>query len=700
MTRWGHFVFRRRRRFLWGGLAVVIVAGALGTPVFGLLDAENDFDDPDAEAVLARHEIARASGASAAPDVAVLVRLRAPADSQAAQARLDRVVAGLQGPGVARVVRYAPGGDRSLVSRDGRSSVVFATFKAAAAGAGDRIEERLGDAPGVFLGGGEYAQEQVGEQVSEDIARAELIAFPILFGLSLLVFRGLVAALLPLAVGAATILVSFLIMRVVNEFADMSIFALNLINGMGLGLAIDYSLFMVSRYREEMEHGRDREAALAVTAATAGRTILFSAVTVAAALASLLVFPQRFLYSMAVGGVICALAAAVVSSTLLPALLGALGPKVNAGSPARWRRAIAHDAADERSGFWYRLSRAVMRRPVPVATGAAILLIALGLPFLRIEFTGVDASVLPHERSARVVDDALRSEFPPSESSPVYVSVRGDADVRAYAQRLGGLPGAATPARVTPFDGGSRIDLVAHGPPLGVRAQDLVEGIRATPAPAPVKVGGQTADFMDQQDSLASHLPAALAILVTTTLVLLFLMTGSLILPIKALIMNLLSLSAAFGVLVLVFQDGRLEGLFGFTSQGAIESSQPVLLFAVAFGLSTDYGVFLLGRIKELRDAGRSNTEAVAVGLQRTGRIVTFAAILFMIAIGSFLTSQIIFIKQLGFGTAAAVLLDATIVRALLVPSLMRLLGDWNWWAPRPLARLHRRIGLGEGAAA
>jgi RND superfamily putative drug exporter len=518
--------------------------------------------------------------------------------------------------------------------------------------------------------------------------------------LSLLVFRGLVAALLPLAVGAATILVSFLVMRVVNEFADMSIFALNLINGMGLGLAIDYSLFMVSRFREEMEHGRDREEALAVTAATAGRTILFSAFTVAAALAALFVFPQRFLYSMAVGGVICALVAALVSVTLLPALLAALGSKVNAGSPARWRRAIAHDAADERSGFWYRLSRGVMRRPVPVATAASVLLIVLGLPFLRIEFTGVDAGVLPQERSARVVDNALRSEFPASESSPVYVSVRGDADVRAYARRLGELEGAATPARVTPYDGGSRIDLVAEGPPLGERAQDLVERIRDTPAPAPVRVGGQTADFVDQQESLASHLPAALAILVATTLILLFLMTGSVILPIKSLLMNLLSLSAAFGLLVLVFQDGRLEGLFDFTSQGAIESSQPVLLFAVAFGLSTDYGVFLLGRIKELRDAGRSNTEAVAIGLQRTGRIVTFAALLFMIAIGSFLTSEIIFIKELGFGTAAAVLIDATIVRALLVPSLMRLLGDWNWWAPRPLAALHRRIGMAEGASA
>ena len=244
-----------------------------------------------------------------------------------------------------------------------------------------------------------------------------------------------------------------------------------------------------------------------------------------------------------------------------------------------------------------------------------------------------------------------------------------------------------------------RIDLVAPGEPLGERAKELVEDVRAVTAPVPVRVGGETADFLDQQKALADSLPIALAILATTTLVILFLMTGSVVLPIKALIMNLLTLSAAFGLLVLIFQDGHLEGLLGFTSQGALESSQPVLLFAVAFGLSTDYGVFLLTRIKEAHDSGASNDEAVALGLERTGRIVTFAALLFVIAIGAFATSEIIFIKQLGVGTALAVLIDATIVRALLVPSLMRLLGDRNWWAPRPLARLHRRIGLSESRA-
>ena len=611
----------------------------------------------------------------------------------------------MRDPGMAQVVRYEPGGERALVSEDGRSSYVVGTFTADAGGVLDRVQPRLERLPDVTVGGGELAQEQVGEQVSEDIARAELLAFPILFLLSFVVFRSLVAALLPLAVGGATIMLSFLAMRFVNGAIEpMSIFALNLITGLGLGLAIDYSLFMVSRFREELERGLDTAAALRRTMATAGRTVLFSSITVAAALASLLVFPLRFLYSMGVGGVICALAAAVVSLTLLPAILAALGPRVNALSPRRFQQALHREASDVRGGFWYRLSHAIMRRPVPVAVGASALLIALGLPFLGVKFTGVDATVLPPEHSARVVENALDREFPPNRTSPIYIAARGGPGdrgaVERYAQELGRLSGVVGEPRVQPADGLYRIDLVASGRPLGERAKELVRDVRAVNAPVPVRVGGQTAGFLDQQKALEDSLPIALAILATTTVVILFLMTGSVILPVKALVMNLLTLSAAFGLLVLIFQDGYGEGLLGFTSQGALEASQPVLLFAVAFGLSTDYGVFLLTRIKEAHDAGAPNEEAVALGLERTGRIVTFAALLFVIAIGAFATSQIIFIKQLGVGTALAVLIDATIVRALLVPSLMRLLGDWNWWAPRPLARLHRRIGLSESGPA
>ena len=705
LDRLAAFLYRRRRRVLWSSLAVVLVAGFFGGPVFGLLDSSGDFDDPSSEAPLASADVARATKASAAPDMVVLVRLGAPAESAEAQRKLDRVAAALRDPGVASVARFEPGGNRELVSKDGRSSYVAATFTSDPRGALDRVQPRLERIPGVSVGGNDIARDQVGAQVSEDIARAELLAFPILFLLSLFVFRSVVAALLPLAVGGATIMLSFLAMRFVNGTIEpMSIYALNLITGLGLGLAIDYSLFMVSRFREELERGLDTADALRATMMTAGRTVLFSSVTVAAALAALLVFPLRFLYSMGVGGVVCALAAALVSLTLLPAILAALGPRVNALSPKRWQAALHREASQERGGFWYRLSHAIMRRPVPVAVGASTLLIVLGLPFLGIKFTGVDASVLPRDHSARVVNDALERDFPPNRTAPVYVAARGGPDDRAaverYAQRLGRLPGVVGEPQVRPADGLYRIDLVAPGRPLGERAKEVVRDVRAVTPPVPVRVGGQTAAFLDQQKALADSLPVAIAILATTTLVILFLMTGSVVLPVKALVMNLLTLSAAFGLLVLIFQDGHLEGLLGFESQGALESSQPVLLFAVAFGLSTDYGVFLLTRIKEAHDAGASNEESVALGLERTGRIVTFAALLFVIAIGAFATSQIIFIKQLGVGTALAVLIDATIVRALLVPSLMRLLGERNWWAPRPLARLHRKIGLSESSTA
>ena len=407
-----------------------------------------------------------------------------------------------------------------------------------------------------MLGGGAYAAPQVGDQVSADIARAELIAFPILFLLSLVVFRSAVAALLPLVVGGTTILLSFLVIRVVNDTVNpMSIYALNLINGLALGLGIDYSLFMVSRFREELAAGRGTEAALNATLRTAGRTVAWSGVTVAAALASLLIFRLRFLYSMGVGGGVGALIAVGVSLTLLPALLGVLGERVNALGLKRWKEAIAHDARGERSGFWYRHSQRVMRHPVPVATGAAVLLLAHG--------RAVHVDQVHRRRRVRAPARPLgaRGRRRAAHGVPAQrqlAGLRGDpardaarTQVEAYARRL---PHPVAPPRV----GAARIDLIAPGPALGERAKALVRDVRAVPAPFDAKVGGQTAAFLDQQASLRAHLAPALAVLAATTLIILFLMTGSVVLPVKALIMNLLTLSAAFGLVVLVFQDGHL----------------------------------------------------------------------------------------------------------------------------------------------
>jgi len=587
-----------------------------------------------------------------------------------------------------------------LVSRDGRASYIAAYLHSDAdeGAAGERIMGSLEELRDVTVGGYAVAVPQVSDRVSEDLARAELLAFPLLFALSLLIFRGGVAALLPLFVGLLTIMGTFLGLRIVNEITLLSIFALNLTIGLGLGLAIDYSLFVLSRYREEMERFGPGREAIAETLRTAGRTVVFSSLTVAAAMLCLLVFPARFLYSMGAAGAITAVVACVVSLTALPALLMVLGERVNALAPARLR----HREVLVERGFFYRLSRLVMRRPATIALVTSAVLIAAGLPFLRIEFTGVDASVLPSGSTAKIVDTALRTEFPPGPTSPLHVAVNAPRSsmpaVRAFARRLRRLEGAA--AVDAPRYIGARtwlVEVTPDAPALDASSLSLVGAVRAAPAPGPVTTAGESARFVDQLKAFGGRLPLALALLALTTLVILFAMTASVVLPLKALLMNVLGLSAAFGLLVLVFQDGRLESLLGYESQGALEVTQPLVLLAIAFGLSTDYGVFLLTRIKEARDAGATNDEAVAVGLQRTGRIVTAAALLLVIAIGSFATSSIIFVKQVGLGTAAAVLIDATIVRALLVPALMKLLGERNWWAPAPLRRLHARLRLGEG---
>jgi RND superfamily putative drug exporter len=594
-----------------------------------------------------------------------------------------------------------------FVSHDRRSTyfavAVKPTEDKAWQAAGADIADRLSGEPGVVVGGAAVAQEQVNKQVEKDLRMAELLAFPLLFLLSLLFFRSLVASVLPLMIGGLAIVGTFLILRLASEVGSISIFALNLTTALGLGLAIDYSLFVVSRYREEIAKDGPGLAAMRRVMATAGRTVLFSSLTVSAALASLLVLPQRFLYSMGLGGALVALFAALISLTVLPAVLTLLGTRVNALSPRFLRRRAEADARPDESGFWYRLSRFVMRRPLPVATLSALFLIVLGLPFFGIKFNTVDPTVLPESASARQAYDTVSDEFPPYRETPIWIDVEGGGPQAAaqVAARVRRVDGVAEVGRPQPLKGDvTALQVVSTEPFVSGASQATVRRLRDLQPPpgTTTLVGGATADFIDLQSSLLAHLPIVLAIVIVSTLTILFLMTGSVILPIKSLIMNFLNLSAVFGLLVLIFQDGRLEGFLGYSSSGAIEQTMPILLFAVAFGLSTDYAVFLLSRIKEARDNGASDSESVAIGLERTGRIVTAAALLFAVAMGAFATSQIIFIKENGVGTALAVLIDASIIRALLVPSLMELLGKWNWWAPAPLRRLHERYGISETA--
>jgi RND superfamily putative drug exporter len=700
-------VHRRARAILIAALGFFVVAAALGGPVAGqLARTARDFQDPGSESVAARERIEAATGSEPGYGVVALVRPGGDVrrDRAAAAAARDVNATLRRDPDVQGTLSWPATRDARLVSSDGSATAILVKLDPDAdeEEAADRLRAELRGAD-VRLGGDDVVGPAIGSQVSEDLARAEMIAFPILFALSLWVFRGLVAALMPPLMGALAIVTAFLGMRLIDGWiTELSIFALNLVTAMGLGLAIDYSLFVVSRYREELARVGPGREAIARTLATAGRTVLFSALTIAAAMASLLVFPLGFLRSMGIGGILVSLAGIVVALVVLPAVLAVLGTRINALAPRRWRRVAEQTARPSEEGGWYRLAHAVMRRPGPVAAVTAAALLVAGLPFLRIEFVPADARMLPASSEPRQVAEALERDFPRLGESPIRVVAQAppsrDAALRAYRARVAAVDGTAVvtaPERLS-------ADVVVFearppGDPLSQRNLDVLRAVREVDAPVPVDVGGEAAIFVDQQGGLAGSLALGLTLLVVTTFTILFLMTGSVVLPLKALLMNLLTLSATFGVLVLVFQDGRLEGVLGYESAGGLEATQPVLLFAIAFGLATDYAVFLLSRIKEARDGGLPDREAVAFGVERTGRIVTAAAMLFIVAVGAFTTSGVLFIKQVGLGTALAVAIDATLIRALLVPALMALLGRWNWWAPAPLRRLHDRIGIGEG---
>ena len=699
------FAYSKRRRVLFVAVIGAAIAGVFGAGVSSHLSPYGA-DDPATQSVQAKNRFQAATRRQIDPGVIALVS-SGDVRSRGARQRVDSVAAELRAqPDVASVASFYTTHDPAMVARNGRSTYVVAYFKARSdleiSDDAKLIETRFSSQHDVKLGGDAIANAQVNTQVGDDLAHAELLAFPLIFLLSLIFFRSVVASLLPPLLGGLAIVGTFFLLRLVSTVTDLSVFALQLTTGLGLGLAIDYSLFIVSRYREEATRDGFGLDALRRTLQTAGRTVLFSSVTVAFSVGALTIFPQRFLYSMGIAGAIVALLAATLALTVLPALLAVLGPRVNALSPQRLRRAAERDARAARSGAWYRLAQFVTKRPAQVALASAAVLVALGIPFTQIRFITADAGVLPQSASAHRVQSALNTQFPPNRTTPLEVVLGAPASSpgdRALTERIARLPDVSAVAPAQPAGRETSLLQVApvHGPLTGSTEQ-LVRDVRAIHTPYYLGVAGETASYLDLEHSLGAHLPEALAIVIAATLIVLFLMTGSVVLPVKAIAMNALNLSAVFGILVLIFQHGNLQGLLGYHSLGALDATQPILLFAIGFGLATDYGVFLLARIKEAHDAGAPNAEAVALGLERTGRIVTSAALLFAVAVGAFATSQIVFIKELGIGTALAVLLDASIVRALLVPSLMELLGSANWWAPRPLRRLYERIGLRETA--
>ena len=725
-ARWGALVVRARWAMVVAALVVVGIGATWGAGVFGSL-ASGGFLDQNTPSGKARAQVTAAFGAQD-PDIFVLYSstTESVTDPAFRNAVTGALTAARARPEVSSVVSYYATPVPQLVSTDGHRT--YAVVKLRAGGDDSKLADFRavrsafvadpGSGVTTLFGGVRPFYDDANLQTKKDIERAEAFSLPILLILLVLIFRSAVAALTPLLVGGLAILGGFVVVRLITQVTTVSTFAINIITLIGLGLAIDYSLFVVSRFREELATGKDAREAVIATMATAGRTVAVSGLTVTLALAGLLMFPQIFLHSMGYGAMAAVAVAMLASLTVLPAGLALLGPKINAGRVRLPRRrprpAPATDAppiapaagalptttTDGRQGAWSRLAWSVMRRPWLYLVGVLVVLTVLAAPVLHIKFGGLDTRVLPASAPSRVVNNVIADDFPPTDSTPVQVLVTGVPQQRLpdLVGRIEALP-TVTGAQVTAVkDGEALLSVDYRGIPTGSDARDTVTAIRAMPAPpgATIAVTGGTADLIDQLDGLGARMLWMILFVVVVTSVLLFLAFGSVVLPIKAILMNVVSLGAAFGAVVYIFQDGHFASWLNFTPSGVIEPTNPILMIVVLFGLATDYEVFLLSRIREEWDTGADNQHSVAAGLQRTGRIITSAALLLIVVIVGFASGEIGFVKMIGVGMIVAILVDATLVRALLVPATMRLLGRWNWWAPGPLARVYRRYGIRE----
>jgi trehalose monomycolate/heme transporter len=705
---WGRAIYRRRLLALVLTLIALAAAAAWGTGVFGSLQSSGGFTPPNSESQRASNLAASAFGRN---DADVVVLYRSPTMTvadPAYRAAVTRSLAALPHGRVTAAQTYWSTGSAGFVSANRHETYAVLQLTGSSDDARTTSYDAIkGDltAPGLqtLVGGSVPTFESVNNEVKADIGRAEAFSMPVLLILLLLIFGSLTSALLPLAVGGTAIIGSFAVLRLLSLGTAVSTYSINITTILGVGLGIDYGLFMVSRFREELRRQPTVEAAVARTVATAGRTVAVSGITVAVALSSLMLFPEVFLRSMGYGGVATVLVDMIAALTLLPALLALLGHRVNS---LRVRRLARETAIHDHGGAWRRIAGSVMRRPVIYAVVIVAALLALGAPFLSVKWGGTDATVLSASSQPHQVADALNRDFPANATNPIEAVVRlpgpvsapaQRAALAAYTSRLDHVPGVAG-AQLTAARGDvARIDMRYAPEAYSAQARAIVQRVRAVsgPAGATVLVGGVTAGLVDELASMGQTLPWMALVVVLATFVLLFLAFGSVVLPVKAIVMNMASLTAAFGAIVWIFQDGHLSGLLNFTP-GSIDPAMPILMLAIVFGLSMDYEVFLLSRIRERYDLTSDNTAAVADGLQRTGGIITSAALLLIVVVAAFSASSIVFIKLLGVGMVIALVVDASVVRVLLVPATMRLLGRANWWAPRPLRRLYARYGIRE----
>ena len=674
-------------------LIAVILAGGIGSAVFGKLDS-GGYSDPKSDSAKAFTYLTDVFKVKD-PAVVLVVETKDGITNPTAIASATKLENQIKTEtGVDSTLSYwSAGGAPSLKSTDGKSAFLFIfsddvdwdNVQSLGKNIQAKYDGKFEDLTVYASGTGVFAHA-INTKISEDLKLSESISIPLTFILLIFVFGGLVASAMPLLVGVSAILGSFLVIYLLTFVTGVSIFALNLITGLGLGLGIDYALLIVNRFREELHAGRSVDESIKRTVNTAGKTVFYSGLTIVITLAALVLFPQMFLKSFGYAGVTVVVMAVLGALVALPALLAILGTRID--------KLVVRKSSitPKEDGRWAQTARFVMRRPVAVVMLSLIVLTVLAAPIKNIVFSQVDSRVLPASNSAALASKIISDRFPGQEGNPIEIIVPNGAtmgtQINQYTNEIAQVPGIVRIGDSQVSGNDVRVSAIHSMGPRTPAAEVLIKDIRKIRAPEGTLIGGVAADYADTQIGIAKTMPWALLWIAIGVLILLFVFTGSIILPIKAIILNILSLGATLGVITWIFVDGHLKWLVGdFTVTGSVDTGSIILVAVVAFGLSMDYEVFLLSRIKEEHDAGRSNVESVATGLQRSARIITAAAGLLAIVFASFMLSGVTSIKMLGFGVAFAILLDASLVRALLVPALMRLFGERNWWAPKAMKR-------------
>ena len=691
----GEFIVAHKKSVLVLFMLVTLTAGGIGSLAFGKLDS-GGYSDPKSESARATTYIIEKFKVQE-PIVTLVVDSQTSVDDAQVIANARALEKEIQKvKGVSKTYSYwSTGGAPTMRSTDGKAGfiLVYADLKAndfkGFSAIGAAIQERFdGNYQGleVYAGGGAVITHAINHKIEKDLLLAETIAIPLTFLLLIFVFGAMVASAMPLFVGVSAILGSFFLIFLLTQFTNVSVFALNLITGLGLGLGIDYALLMVNRFREELHHGKSVDESVIRTVATAGKTVFYSGLTVFVTMASLLFFPLNFLKSFGYAGISVISLAVVGAVIALPALMAILGERVDKGVV---RKSAITPKED---GRWAQTARTVMRRPIPVVIASLIILGIMALPIANIAFAQIDSRVLPATDRAAISSQVIETRFDGLLGSPIEVVVPNgvgrEPEILNYLAQVKAVPGIVRIGEIETYGKDIRVQVISSVASRSTASEQVIHDIRALNSPTGTLIGGAAADFTDSQDGIASKLPFALGWIALTVLILIFVFTGSIILPLKAVLLNGLSLCATLGAISWIFIDGHLKWLVGdFTVTGTLDTGSVILVAVVVFGLSMDYELFLLSRIREEHLSGKSNVVSVAVGLQRSARIITAAALLLAVVFATFMISGVTSIKMLGFGVALAVLLDATLVRALLVPALMRLFGERNWWAPQWMQR-------------